>query len=255
MSKLKWLKFGLSMTALGAAAVTLPIALTSCNDSGSDENAEQDSNGVENGEQAINGEQAFREAVLSSGLVDLKDLSTPKDKCVYVSQDQPIEAIKNYFINKMSGAATNKITVNPVTGSTSNTFQCTMSNKTLTYFANLFNGSWDSIIGQSQNNDLKNIKQLSFGFDIGNVTPSSNPDGTKLDAYKIYPKFLQFSWDNANKPSWLQNNSIRIPLSSGKYKNIVYVNKSTFCADQTVSPAPTDGELVFIKKLTNKTTF
>ncbi len=241
MSKLKWLKFGLSMAALGATAVTLPIALTSCNGDNS------------NSDSVENGEQAFREAVLSSGLVDLKDLSTPKDKCVYVSQDQPIEAIKNYFINKMSGTA-NKITVNPVTGSTSNTFQCTMSNKTLTYFANLFNGSWESIIGQSQNNDLKNIKQLSFGFDINTVTPSNNPDATKLNAYKIFPKFLQFSWDSKNKPLWLQNDSIRIQLSSGKYKNIVYVNNSTVQVDQTVSPAPTDGDLVFINKLTNKVT-
>lgn len=248
MSKLKWLKFGLSMAALGATAVTLPIALTSCNGGDS-----SNSDSVENGEQAINGEQAFKDAVQSSGLIDLKDFSTPQDKCVYVSNDQPIEAIKTYFINKISGGAT-KITVNSVAGSTQDTFQCTMSNKTLTYFANLFNGSWDSIIGQSQNNDLKNIKQVSFGFTIGTVSSSSNPDATKLDAYKIYPKFLQFSWDSANKPSWLQNDSIRIQLSSGKYKNIVYVNKSTVQADSTVTPAPTNGGLVFINKLNNKTT-
>lgn len=236
MSKLKWLKFGLSMAALGAAAVTLPIALTSCNDSGSDENTEQ----------------AFRDAVQSSGLLNLKDFSTPAQKCVYDSQNSPVEAIKTYFINSISGGA-NKITVNTGGGTTTNLFQCAMSKNTLTYFANLFNGSWDSIIGQSQNDDLKNIKQVSFGFTIGTVQSSSNPDAAKLDAYKIYPKFLQFSWESANKPLWLQNDSIRIQLNSGDYKNIVYVNKSTV-ADQTTSPAPTDGSLVFISKLTNKTT-
>lgn len=231
MSKLKWLKFGLSMTALGAAAVTLPIALTSCN--GDDKNGEQDSNGVENGEQAVNGDQAFRDAVQSSRLLELKDFSTPQNKCVYDSQNQPIDAIKNYFINCMSGTGT-KLTVNSVNGTTQNLFQCAMSKNTLTYFSNLFGDSWDNIIGQSQNNDLKNIKQLSFGFVIGTVQ-TTNPDGTKLDAYKIFPKFLQFSWDSANKPSWLQNDSIRIQLNSGKYKNIVYVNKSTYCAQQDVT--------------------
>ena len=247
------------MTALGVAAVTLPIALTSCNDSGSSnsdsvENGEQDSNGVENGEQAINGEQAFKDAVQSSGLIDLKDFSTPQDKCVYVSNDQPIDAIKTYFINKMSGTA-KKITVNPGGGTTANLFQCTISKNTATYFSNLFKDSWDNIIGQSQNNDLKNIKQLSFGFTIDLVPNGPNnpndPNGTKLDVYKIYPKFLQFSWDSAYKPSWLQNDSIRIQLSSGKYKNIVYVNKSTFCVDSTVTSIPADG-LVFINKLTDK---
>ena len=268
MSKLKWLKFGLSMAALGAAAVTLPIALTSCN--GDDKNGEQDSNGVENGvnddnngdnngvngDQAINGEQAFNDAVQSSGLIDLKDFSTPQDKCVYVSNDQPIEAIKTYFINKMSGTA-KKITVNPG-GTTTNLFQCTISKNTATYFANLFKDSWDNIIGQSKNDDLKNIKQLSFGFTIDLVPNGPNnpndPNATKLDVYKIYPKFLQFSWDSANKPSWLQNDSIRIQLSSGKYKNIVYVNKSTFVSDSTVQTPPTNGDLLFINKLTNKTT-
>ncbi|MBU3830969.1 MAG: hypothetical protein H9897_02330 [Candidatus Ureaplasma intestinipullorum] len=245
MSKLKWLKFGLSMAALGVAAVTLPIALTSCN--GDDKNGEQDSNSVENGE------QAFRDAVQSSGLLDLEDFSTPANKCVYDSQNQPIDAIKTYFINKMSGTA-NKITVNSSAGSTQNLFQCTMSKNTATYFGNLFKGTWENTIGQSQNNDLKNIKQLSFGFQIGAVTPSNNPNGTKLDAYKIYPKFLQFSWESANKPSWLQGNSIRIQLESGKYTNIVYVNKSTFCANQSVQPAPTDGGLVFINQLTDKVT-
>lgn len=250
--KLKWLKFGLSMAALGATAVTLPIALTSCNDS--NKNGEQDSNSVENGEQAINGEQAFRDAVQSSDLIKLKDFSTPQGKCVYDSQNKPIDAIKTYFINKMSGTA-GKITVNPGGGTTPNLFQCAMSKNTATYFANLFNGSWESIIGQSQNNDLKNIKQLSFGFTIGLVNNApNNPEPTKLDAYKIYPKFLQFSWDSTNKPSWLQNDSIRIQLESGKYTNIVYVNKSTVQADTTVQPAPTDGGLVFINKLNNKTT-
>ena len=248
MSKLKWLKFGLSIAALGAAAVTLPIALTSCN---SDDSSNSDS--VENGEQTINGEQAFRDAVLSSGLVDLKDLSTPKDKCVYDSKNSPVEAIKTYFINKMSGTA-GKITVNPGGGTTPNLFQCAMSKNTATYFANLFNGSWDSIIGQSQNNDLKNIKQLSFGFTIDTVSSSSNPEATKLDAYKIYPKFLQFSWESANKPSWLQNDSIRIKLNSGDYNNIVYVNKSTFSVNSSVTPAPTDGGLVSINQLTTKAT-
>lgn len=251
MSKLKWLKFGLSMAALGATAVTLPIALTSCN--GDNKNDEQTSNGVENGEQAINGEQAFRDAVKSSGLLDLEDFSTPANKCVYDSQNSPVDAIKTYFINKMSGTTT-KITVNSGAGSTQNLFQCTMSKNTATYFGNLFKGTWDNTIGQSQNNDLKNIKQLSFGFQIGAVTPSNNPDGTKLDAYKIYPKFLQFSWESANKPTWLQGDSIRIQLNSGDYKNIVYVNKSTFSANSSVTPAPTDGGLVFINQLTTKVT-
>ncbi len=242
MSKLKWLKFGLSMAALGAAAVTLPIALTSCNDSGSDENAEQ----------AINGEQAFKDAVQSSALLKIKDFSTPQNKCVYDSNNQPIEAIKTYFINCMSGTGT-KLTVNSVNGNTPNLFQCAMSKNTLTYFSNLFGDSWDNIIGQSQNNDLKNIKQVSFGFTIGTVQ-TTNPDSTKLDVYKIFPKFLQFSWESANKPSWLQKDSIRIPLNSGDYKNIVYVNKSTFSVNSSVTPAPTDGGLVSINQLTTKAT-
>lgn len=80
-----------------------------------------------------------------------------------------------------------------------------LNKNTNTYTKNIFSKVWKDIMDEVDNKDFKNIKQVSYGFQIFKTN----------ETYYLRPQYVQFSFNE--KPSWLEKeDSFRVALYTNK---------------------------------------
>ena len=152
----------------------------------------------------------FVEKIESSNLINPQKFTNTSSKHINlanstISEEGQKDAILNYLKSKTSS--------NNINSAGNNIYTISMSSGTNTIFNKIFGNNWTDIFTNNDNKDLKNVKQLIFGFKI--LVKTSNFEKGGVAVYTIEPSYLQFSFES--KPQWLDGNSYRYSLSSRSY--------------------------------------
>lgn len=152
----------------------------------------------------------FVEKIESSNLINPQKFTNTSSKYINlansaISEEGQKDAILSYLKSKTSS--------NNINLAGNNIYTISMSSGTNTIFNKIFGNNWTDIFTNNDNKDLKNVKQLIFGFKILVKTSNLEKDGVAV--YTIEPSYLQFSFES--KPQWLDGNSYRYSLSSRSY--------------------------------------
>lgn len=117
-------------------------------------------------------------------------------------------------------------TVQNITANAEGIYTFSMSAGTNTVFSKVFGKNWSDLVTNSTNEDVKKIKQIVFGFKLelqgGNVGA--------IDAivdYKLSPLYLQFTFNDGQKPSWVTTDTQRVNISKQGGQKIQIKNTAT----------------------------